>query len=286
MAIRGVNQAILGPVEYAWVAKRDSNGLPAGITGSLTAGNDAGFRRAKGFTQLAETRPAVEFVPAIGDNGVLGEFTQRAQEPVTANFGAAVFDQTLAAALDGRTVYTLSAWEVSMRTNKCTTLAQLAMIVNGRVISQETGTVGQEGWYTILYWNIKAQETGRTYSGTSAAGLESVYALTASEVDTTWWEESITTNYGVSRSFASDPIISDYPITAHRFIRNAVATSFTVDETPAGADGTSVVAWNNGSLLTYTTDYTVTTATKTVTLAAAGTSGHDVFVLYEFVPSC
>jgi hypothetical protein len=286
MTLRGVNQTLLGPVEYAWIAKRDSSGIPAGITGTLSAGSDVGFRRLKGFTQFAETRPAVEFIPVIGDNGVLGSFTQRPQAPVTANLGAAVFDQTTAAALDGRTVYTLGSWELSMRTNKCTTLSNLALILNGRAISTESGTVGNEGWYTILVWNVKAQETGRTYSGTSGAGLESIYALTANEIDTTWWEEDLSTNYGVDWSFASDPIISDYPITAHRFIRNGSTTSFTVDETPAAADSTSVRVWNNGTALTYTTDYTVTTATKTITLAAAGSSGHDVFVLYEYEPTC
>ena len=286
MSIRGVSQVALGPVEKAWIAKRDTNGIPAGITGTLTAGSDVGFRRALGFTQLAETRPEVTFQPVIGDNGVLTTFVQRPQEPVTANFGAAVFDQTTAAAMDGRTVYTLASKDISMRTNKCTTLSNLALILNGRCVSLESGTVGQEGWYTILYWNVKAQEVGRTYSGTSANGLESVYSLTANEVDTTWWEESISTNYGVSWSFATDPIISDYPMTGHRFIRNGSTTEFTVDETPAAADSTSVILWNNGTKLDYTTDYTVTTATKTITLAAAGTSGHDVFGLYEYVPSC
>jgi hypothetical protein len=287
MAIRGSQQVALGPVEYIWVAKLDANGVPKGITGTIAAGSDAGFRRVKGLVSLGETIPEVTYTPYQGDNRTLGHFVSRPSDVVKASLGLIVLDQVMEAALDGRSIYTLGSWEVSQRTVQCMDLQDLAIIVNGKARSHESGSSGQEGWYTILYYNVNMQKTGLTLSGENGTASQNAFAAVANEVDTSWWEELFTTNYGVDVAYASDPIIADYPITGHTYVSDgSTSESFTVDETPAAADAASNQLWEDGSIETYTTNFTVTTATKTIALVTDPANNSDNFLLYEFVPDC
>lgn len=289
MAIRGSQEVALGPVEYIWLAKLDANGVPKGITGSIAAGSSAGFRRVKGLVSLEETVPEVTYAPYQGDNKTYGYFVARPGDVVKGNLGVIILDQVAEAALDGRTIYTEGAWEISQRTNKCTELADCALIVNGRARSHESGSDGEAGWYTILYYNVNLQKTGLSLSGaTDGAAATNTWTIAAQEIDTLWWEESVTTNYGQDTTYASDPIIADYPITGWTYVSDgSTSETFTVSGvTMAAADGDSTALWEDGTKEAYTTNYTLVTSTGVVTLVTDPANNSDNFLLTEFLPDC
>lgn len=288
MSVAGVNSGLLGPVEYAWVAKKSGN-YPMGITGSIANGGDAGFARARGFVSLSEEIPQGAVSTAVGDNGPLGSFRARANANPTGSMALILFNQTIAAALNGRIVYTQDEIDISLRSNYCTTIANCCLILSGRYKSQEDATLNNPGWWTIIYPDVELEELGRTPSGQSADSLQTTYGVVMNEVAVLPWGESVATKYTTqTRTFATDPISADYPLTMHTIVGDNSAVAFTVDETPAAASQNKVMLWTGATQDTYTTDYTVVTATKTLTYEAASkpTAAQVAVVLYQFVPSC
>jgi hypothetical protein len=283
MALAGVNEFSIDGVELCYVAKLNGN-IPAGITGTISAGSGAGFRRVQGFTQLAETVPSVTFLPRIGDNGVNGSAIQKPLEPVTADFGLILLDQVTLAAFEGGTIYTDGAWEVTLHSLKCGVLGDMALIVSGQGQSRESGTVGQNGWWTKFYYRVNGKAVGRTLSGTSAEATETAYSLTMTEVDTAWDGNALATNYGYTFGYASTRFAT-YPILAYTGVGNGVATAFVLQAKPAAASADAVRVKVNGVVQSYTTHYTVNPGTKTVTFVSAPANNDAIYIEYEYIPS-
>lgn len=286
MSIRGVKQVVLLEPEMLYVARLDGN-VPKGITGTVASGSSAGFRRQLGVTAFTENVPESQTRSVPGDGGVIGQYKVNSTEPITIASAFAVFDQVTITELSNRTIHTEGAWEISQRARRCRDFKDLAFIVSGKAMSQEAGSVGDMGWYTIFYYRCSAEEVAQNLQIGQETG--SGMSISVNEVDTTWWEEAVTDNYGQSYTWASDPIIADYPIMAHYYHGDGTSDqTFTVDLTPAAADGNSAQIWEDGVKATYTTDYTIDTSTKVVTFETAGdpADGDDILLLYEYMPSC
>jgi hypothetical protein len=87
----------------------------------------------------------------------------------------------------------------------------------------------------------------------------------------------------------SDAILqfaSPYPVCSQVFKSNAATLGIVLDQTPAANSATAVRVWRNGTALTFTTDFTVTVATKTVTLVAPGTAGDRFEIVYQHTATC
>lgn len=287
MTVVGDDKALLGPVEYAWIAKK-SGVYPYGITGSIANGSDAGMARARGFVSLEETVPAGAVSSAVGDNGVIGGFRQGPVEITTANLGLIVFDHTIFAAMTGSTIYTDGEYDISWRSQRCLTIPDCMLVLNGRMKSQDSGAVNLAGWWTKIYPSVELFLEGESFSGQSPDAATYTFSVLINDVDTTPWGESIATNYGQTYGFVSRPIIADYPITFHTFVGNNSTDNFTVDETAAAASSDKVPVWADGTKLTYTTDYTIVPSTGVLTFEAGALPGEGEvdIVMYQFTVSC
>lgn len=283
MSVRGVNQLVLLEPEILGLARLSGN-VPKGITGSISAGAIGSFRRWIGMTGFAENVPEAEIQEVQGDGGIIGQYQRQASGASVLNATANTLDQIIVSELKNQTIYTEGAWEIMMRTRLCLTFQSMAAIVSGRVISKESGTSAQQGWYTIFYFSLTGQELPYplTIGQVTGTGIN----FSANEVDTTWWEEDLSTNYGQNNSWATAPIIADYPIWVDTYVGNNSATTATLAYLPAAADGNSVQIWKDGVKQVYTTDYTVSTSTGVVTWAVAPASATDNVILYEYVPAC
>lgn len=287
MTIVGDNAGVLRTVEYAWIAKK-SGVYPYGITGTIANGGDAGMARAKGFTSLVESVPAGAQNTAIGDGRIIDVYRQRPQEAPSATLGFIVFDHSIVTALSGTTVYTDGEYDISWRSQQCTSIANCVLVLNVRMKSQDSGAVGLPGWATIIYPDVELTQEGETYSGENADAVLYNFAVTMNHVDTTPWGELLATNYSQTYGFSTRPIVADYPITLHTIVGDNATVDFTVDETPTAASSNAVPVWTAGVKKTYTTDYTVVTATKTITFEAAAKPGAGVVAIsaYQFEPDC
>lgn len=285
MSIRGVNQAVLLEPELLYLARLNGN-VPAGITGAtLSNGSSTSFRRIVGMTAFPENVPESPLVEIPGDGGVIAQYRRQATGIVSIPATMTVFDQTAISELTDKTVFTEGSWEISQRTRKCRTFKNLAAILSGRAISQESGTVGDEGWWTIFYWRMTGDQINLPFA--AGAALQVPMQLSLNETDTTWWEEDLNTNYGQSYAWASDPIISDYPLMVDSYKgTGAGSQTTTLALTPAAANGTSVQAWEDGTKQTYTTDYTVVPATRVLTHVSNPVAAADYVIVYEYVPTC
>ena len=284
MSIRGVNQASLLEPELFYLARLDGN-VPKGITGSLSAASSASFRRLIGMTAFPENVPEAPLVEIQGDGGVIAQYRRQATGVIGIASTVTVFDQTAISEMTDKTVHTEGAWEISLRTRKCRSFKNMAAIVSGRAISQEAGTVGDEGWWTIFYWRLTIDQLNLPFASGNATQVP--VQISANETDTTWWEEDMNTNYDQSYAWASDPIISDYPLMVDTYIGDGQASqTTTLALTPAAANGTSVQAWEDGTKQAYTTDYTVVTSTRVLTHVTDPANGADYVIVYEYVPTC
>lgn len=284
MTIRGVNQAALLEPEMFYLARLDG-AVPKGITGTLASGNSASFRRILGMTAFPENVPESPLVEIPGDGGVIAQYRRQATGIISIPATVTVFDQTAIAELTDKTVFTEGAWEISTRTRRCRTFKNLAGILSGRAISQEAGTVGDEGWWTVFYWRMTGDQLNLPFA--AGAALQTPISLSLNETDTTWWEEDMDTNYDMGYAWATDPIISDYPLMVDTYIGTGAALqTTTLSQTPAAANGTSVQAWENGTKQAYTTDYTVVPSTKVLTHVTDPASDADYVIVYEYVPTC
>lgn len=284
MTIRGVNQAVLLEPELFYLARLDGN-VPKGITGTLTAANSASFRRLIGVTAIPETVPESPLVEIPGDGGVIGQYRRQATGIISIPATMSVFDQTAISELTDKTIHTEGAWEISQRSRRCRTFKNLAAIVSGRAISQESGTVGDEGWWTVFYWRMTGEQLNLPFASGQATQVP--MNLSVNEADTTWWEEDMNTNYDQSYAWASDPIVADYPLMVDTYIGDGQASqTTTLALTPAAADGNAVQAWEDGTKQAYTTDYTVVTSTRVLTHVTNPANNADYVIVYEYVPTC
>lgn len=286
MSIRGVQQITPLEPELLYIARLDG-GIPKGITGTVAAGSSAGFRRALGVTNFTENLPTPETVDVPGDGGIVRQYNRRATGALTIAQATAVFDQVIVSELTDKTIYTEGAWKIGMRSRRCITYKELAAVISGRAVSEESGTAGEEGWWTKFYWTITAKELG--YPLTIGQAVGNAVELAVGEVDTTWWEEDIDTNYDQSYAWSTDYIVADYPIMVDYYQGDGnVSQTLTLSQTPAAADANSVQVWEDGTKKTYTTHYTVSTSTKVLTYETAGdpANASDNIIIYEYVEPC
>lgn len=285
MSIRGVNQVILLEPELLYLARLNGN-VPSGITGAtLSNGTSTSFRRIVGMTAFPENVPESPLIEVPGDGGVIAQYRRQATGIISIPSTMTVFDQTAISELTDKTVYTEGALDIAMRSRRCRTFKNLAAILSGRAISQEAGTVGDEGWWTVFYWRLTGDQLNLPFA--AGAPVQTPIQLSANETDTTWWEEDMNTNYAQSYAWATDPIVSDYPLMVDTYKGTGGASqTTTLALTPAAADGTSVQAWEDGTKQAYTTDYTVVTATRVLTHVTNPGAAADYVIVYEYVPTC
>lgn len=285
MTIRGVQQFIPLEPELLYVARLDG-GIPKGITGTVAAGSSAGFRRFIGVTDFTENLPTAETVEIPGDGGVVAQYNRQASGVITIAQNTAIFDQIIISELTDKTIYTEGAWKIGQRTRRCQTFKDLAFIISGRAISQEAGSVGEEGWWTKFYWNGQGKELG--YALTIGSAVGTGVELSVNESDTTWWEEDLNTNYDQSYAWSTDYIVADYPIMVDYYQGDGTSVqTVTLSQTPAAADGNSVQAWEDGTKKTYTTDYAVSGTTLTYTDPAGDpANASDNIIAYEYQVQC
>lgn len=272
--------------QHTWFGVLDAVGYLMGTTGSISNGSDAGMGRLNGVNSVGLTIPEARAVVYEGDNGTKGV---QLINPNTAPEGAivtSIADLTFQTQAQSLSTRTLGDTVTQMLGPRCPTFKTLCLIVNSPGLDQTAGNVGQAGWHAYIFFKTQVQpQSGTLENGNPAAFSHKTVATYA---DTAFWGEALpaSSGWGTLSGLILDMGWGAYPWTAHTFVSNASATTFTLDETPSAANGNALMIWKNGVLLTYTTDYTVVTATKTVTLAAAGSAGDKYECLYKYVPTC
>jgi hypothetical protein len=287
MAFTGINELTAMGVQFGyWHVLNGA--YPYGTTGAIANGASAGGGRILGIKSVEITEPAVERLFPTGNNGVLGTaFTLQPNELPTGAMTMGGLDQTFVAKSNGLIIDTWAGWDVLGFGPQCYNFNQMMFVLNSPAKSVETATLGESGWLVSVL--LKVENFAATVTTmTERAVQEWANALTFSKSSTLPWGTPFTTADNNSTAFIGCQMSSDYPVAAHTFVADGVATTFTLDLTPAAASANAVMIVKNGATtpLAYTTDYTVNTTTKVVTLVAAGSAGDKYTVFYKHTVVC
>lgn len=275
--------AVLGVQYTFWAAL--SGTYPMGTTGTLANGASAGMGRLRGVSDVNITMPVGETIYPPGDNGVVTAFKTLPTELPSGTMTLAVLDQLFAAKSNGAVVYADGDWDEIGDGQPCYNFNDICLVFNSPANAQESSNLDEAGWVVTEVYKIQNQASILAQMQTGAA-VSFPNQITCKRATANLVGRAFSTVNDGSTSFVVKQYMSDYPVTYHTLVGDASVDEITLNETPAAATINAVQVWIAGVKKAYTTDYTVTTATKLVSLVAAPGSGVKTVVKYKFVPTC
>lgn len=264
----------------------NNNGVAYGTTGAIANGGDAGMGRLEGISNGTLTIPPSRNINRPGDNANKGTIKIASDAVPEGELTTVIYDPDFNAVTKGLLVNTINGRDYVLNGVPCPSYASVSLVFNSPAQNTTPGDVGEPGWQVMIYHNVQVDGTGATAIQTGT-GIDYAHGITASYANKTPYNRALTlVADGATSALQTGPIFSDYPMTQHTFIADGTEDEIVLNETPAAADATTVEVRRNGTLLAYTTDYTVTPATRTVTLVSPGTAADIVTIWYGFVPQC
>ncbi len=266
--------------DRAYIVLTDSGGYAAGLTGSLANGSDAGCVMIDGVKTANVNIPTATRVSIKGRNRVMGGFQFPAGEEPSFELEGAVSNMDINAAVEKVKVRQLGKWTLHPVMGKEVEYQDVFLLLEMDAQSKDAGSDGIGVKYCLL---MKAQ---MAYLGPGSVTYQGETSFRFSVTVTHWgvypWGESLDiADEGVT-SAAMIEIVSDNWLLLHSFVGDNTATSFAVDETPAGDHSTECSqCWKDGVLTTPTTDWTCVPSTKTYTPVTKPAAGEKWVVLYE-----
>jgi hypothetical protein len=281
-------QWIAGGVDAAFVGFYDADGLFVGGQGTLVAGEVSFMRRWQGIKSAAVELPARNRVTITGDDRPQGFLTFDRTDSPTVAFQSANHDQDLESQFVGLNDYARNQQRILLFDPKLDTVQNVCIITQSQAKANEYGVAEQSGWEIGDYWKGQIdpgsptgleEQTGHAYDYTMTMERQSNYpdnvALSSS-------------NEGTDE--ATGNVFAD----KYRFIRGAMKGDGTLTEinlpfVPAATDTdtatyaveiTKRTSAGVVSILTPTTDYTVTTSPARVTLTSPAIDG-ELYTINE-----
>lgn len=229
-------------------------------TSALANAADDGMERLKGFVSDTLTIPEGGVIPVPADGGIASSYRQLPQTSVTGALVGTELKEAFINLMAGTKLYTQQQHDEIIDSIKCLEFKDMFFVLNVPAKSQESATLNQQGWEVTEYFLVQGQETGNARANGAVTNVN--FALLMDEVDTTPYGESITdANFGVTQGYRKR-YWSPYPVYYHTYIGDGnVSQTFDLDYAPVTADGDALIIWQNGTKLTYTTNYTVSSTT-------------------------
>jgi hypothetical protein len=272
--------------EYAYWYLRGTNGYAYGTSGQAMAnGADSGAGRMKGIVSLTPEVPAPNNIGVVGDLRNIATFRTASQDPTTGSMEVAVFDTTFINKANNTISETLGDYKFVDVDPYCVNNQAFGLIVNAPAVIQDSGaSLGASAYEVTMIYNtlIDAPALAPLADG----GQTWQYNLTLNPTGTTPYGVALTSvANGLTRAYFRK-FASPAPVTMHTFIGDGTDTTLVLDLTPFANSANAVRVWVAGTPLTFSSDFTVDLATRTITFAVAPTAGAIVEVLYQHVVTC
>jgi hypothetical protein len=276
------NQFIAAGVDLGFYGVLDSTGYLNGNSLTAPAAGDAAgapMLRVRGVIGADTTVPEPEVVNVPGDNGSQGNFLFGSDESPAFTIEKSVFDQTFNALAQGTKTLAVGDITLGVLQPNSPNWPDICFILQSDAKRKGGTSDGVRGWAGYIIPVTSVQPLGRDNFATRAAASDRlrVAANPASLLPTGGPinETAFGTDGGPIIDFTADN-----PVTMHRFTGDGTETVFQLAYTPVSAAKTHVYV--NGTKLAPTTDYTVSTTTREITLTAAPANSTKIVVLYEF----
>lgn len=266
-------------VERVYWAVNSAAGYPYGTAGTIANGGDAAMGRLIGTQNVNLPLQAPRQVPIPGDDGNQAVYFFEAESSPSGDMVLANIDLNLWAKSQGINVYADGDWDVVVGQPDSPTFNQLTLMTIAQAKSAMPGSVGNAGWMVTTYPRVQIVPMG-VQSQSNATGSNFTHQLIANKFDRLPWGTALSVNnHGTTKGAQYGPFYSENRVSLHTHVSDASDLSFTLAYTPAAATAAKIKVYRNGTLLTITTDWSV--SGSVITLAAAGTAGDVVVVRYE-----
>lgn len=251
----GVRQYIKKETIAVYYAVKDSTGVyPYGSTGSISNGAGAMMAQAVGFTDLTVNRPAPAAKNLVYDGGVGTTYYPRPVEGVTGTKNLIILDEDLSAVVNSSIVFTEGQHDIELKTNKCYSVTNLALVVVSRAESRESGSEGEEGFVIEEYLNVRAFQLEPGNSGNPGDDPRPIPYQLIFEEPTTMLNGVAISNatHGHGRGYKRE-YWSENPVIYGAFVGNNSATTFSIPAAyaPVAEAASAIQNWADGSELTY-----------------------------------
>lgn len=265
-------------IERVYWAVNNPAGYPFGIAGSISAGADAGMGRIIGTQTFNLPLQPPRQVSIGGDDSVQAIYFFQPESLPNGDLVLGNIDLNLWAKSQGITVYADGDWDAVVGQPDSPTFNQLTLITCSQAKSAMSGSVGNAGWYINVYPRVQLVPVGNQ-GLSNAAATSFTHQMIANVTDKLPWGTSFSVaNNGTTRG-AVYSFYSENRVTTHTHLSNASDTEFTLTYTPAAATAAKIKVYRNGTLLTITSDWTV--SGSVITLGSAGSANDVVVVRYE-----
>lgn len=275
-----VTQFTSAGVQLAYYAINNSNGYPFGTTGTIANGADASMGQLLGINDINLNLQQPRQVNVKGDDGVKSVFFFEPESLPSGSLAVGVFDANFISRAQGTKVYTDGDWSVPVLQPDLPTYASMTLLTISQGKSAASGSVGQAQWMSKFYPKVQVVPLGDT-GLSNAKDTSFTHALIANKSDKLPWGTSFSVaNNGTTQAAVYGPFLSEGKPLLHTHVSNASDVAFTLAQTPSAATANKIKVYRNGTLLTITTDWSI--STDTITLVSAGTAGDVVVCRYEY----
>lgn len=268
----------------------DSNGLPAGVTGLVTAGpNGVAAGRITAVVTANINVPAATNVPIPGDNILQGTFQFPSDQPRSFDVQFSEDDFADRQAFQGIIPRAIGNHEFAGRDIAPFALNNVMFIGVSNAQARASGIAGL-GMYAGVF-TTRAQMSVRGRAGlTNRAAALFEGTVTLGSMDSYPWGETFKSDVeGYVNSFIEDWTLA-YPVTCHRWTQGGTATTiFNLAETPASTSLSDVLIYRvdvNGQAIQQTSGVTIDATLKTAVFSVAPPATDlGIIAWYGYQPS-
>lgn len=253
----------------------DSDGIFAGNDATPSNGTDNGGWEVLGPNIFNITIPPLEKVNVTGNDGLITSFQFESDAETTVEFETGVGDMDVAAAADGKTLdvidtnYTLFGLRPGLRTPQT-----MWITLNMQAKSQASGSLGVAHWLNMFF---KGEVSLRNIANIQNKGAHSwQWSVNIVPSDTYPWGEATADG----DTYAAWIWASEYRMRLHRHQGDNSDDEMVLSDVPVSLAKVSL--WTNASILTRTTNYTLSGSTVTFDAGSVPGTGVDSVAWYEF----
>lgn len=270
-----LKQLISAGLDSMTLGFADSAGIFAGTAKAPANGSDSGGFVVIGPQTANITIPPMERVNIPGGDGRLGTFQFDSDTESVIEFETGALDMDVAAATDNKTLdvidtnYTLLGLRPGSRTPQT-----MWITMNVQAKSQSSGSLGVAHWLILI---MKGELSYLGPSGISNKGPHiHRYSCLITPSDVYPWGETPAD----SDTYDGWILAAENRMRLHRHTGGSSDDEMELASTPVSLAKTSL--WTNGSLLTRTTNYTLSSSTLTFDSGSIPSDGVDSVAFYEY----
>jgi hypothetical protein len=264
----------------------DGNGLPAGLTGSVTPGaQGVGAFRITAVQTANVNIPTATLVPVTGDNDPQGTFAFSSDAARGFDVAFAEDDFQDREAMQGIKYRDIGNHSFAGRDIVPFDLKNLLLLGTSNAKAQSSVVRGLEMYAGVLMTRAQMSARGRDgFTQRQAAAYQGSVVLNAGD-SYPWGETFQQAIEGYTAAFVQD-WTARLPVTIHRWTGTS-ATKYYFAEIPASTDLDDILIYtidSNGNFVRKTTGVTIDTSDRSATFSPAP-NGLDIVAYYMYTPS-